>query len=992
MKKALSLLSLLLVAITMINAQTFTTITTSDNLRANGISSDGKYVTGHQITVVSTAFGSEQLVTGMFAWSEDGGLETWDLANTNYFGLGGIGKAVSPTGRIIGLSVDHEITASVELDNGSEDVNLQMSAFSQIGTTEWTILPFSDNTMISYNYAPYALDITDDGNKIIGAQHPGGEAQRRYAGYWDVTDVDNIIFFELEQDQGPGNMGSEALTTSGDASVIGGYNFVGGWTQTPVLWIYNGTEYEYTNIVGIHGEGMVNGVSNNGHYAALTVDGKAGFYDISREKFIQISSSPSVALAVSNTGVVAGYTGDEGNGFIFTESKGMKTIATFLTESGVEYPSGFSFKAITDISADGKIITGWGTLNGVTQSFIITIPEITDEGIYPINVISIINPSYGTITIEWEAPETTATITGYKIYDENNSLLETLDASSTTYTKTGLSEGTYSYYVTVLYGTEESEKSEIVSIILSEAVSLPFFEEFNASNFNTIGWNANNQGIWGWEIMALGGFPPPCAYFFAPSTGDFSESLLSPIIDASEADELYLYFNHCIVGTSTTEFFKIEIYDGTMWQEVEEMPMVNSNLVFTTAKYNISQYSGTDNLRVRFTVHGTSQGDMSQLSLDNVEIRATEVELVAPLSIEAYIAEDDNQVTLTWTSPTDKAELRYLPSDKWTAGTVGNEGKPFIAANMYPAETLALYDGYKLTSLSFMASTTEGAEYKWYVYHKGERLYDATVTSYNANPASEVWTTVQLEIPIIIDANYPLYYGVEIVSHTEADRPVATSDIFKITDDGYSWHSLNIVDGKGNIYSEDGGKTWNRLEPYLITDEFEYTSEVFEVFCIKATIEQDTETEEIERLSGYRILRNGENVLAKQYNEAYGNIFAITTFIDTNPIIGENTCYEVSAYYTTQEDSEPIDICITVNSISNPISEGKVSITSIQGGYEITYQEDVKTMTVYDVAGKKVEEVNMNDSGVYTYTTSHLTTGIYILRFNEIGVSVKIIK
>jgi hypothetical protein len=58
------------------------------------------------------------------------------------------------------------------------------------------------------------------------------------------------------------------------------------------------------------------------------------------------------------------------------------------------------------------------------------------------------------VTLNWEAPN--RNLTGYKVY-RNDTNLETLDTNTLTYNDTDLEDGTYTYSVTALYGTEESE-------------------------------------------------------------------------------------------------------------------------------------------------------------------------------------------------------------------------------------------------------------------------------------------------------------------------------------------------------------------------------------------------------------------------------------------------------------------------------------------------------------------------------------------------------
>jgi len=67
----------------------------------------------------------------------------------------------------------------------------------------------------------------------------------------------------------------------------------------------------------------------------------------------------------------------------------------------------------------------------------------------------------------FETRNTRAEVTGYKIYRDGSEIATVDGASTLTYTDTGVAGGSHSYYVTALYGSEESEASETVSVELS---------------------------------------------------------------------------------------------------------------------------------------------------------------------------------------------------------------------------------------------------------------------------------------------------------------------------------------------------------------------------------------------------------------------------------------------------------------------------------------------------------------------------------------------
>lgn len=282
------------------------------------------------------------------------------------------------------------------------------------------------------------------------------------------------------------------------------------------------------------------------------------------------------------------------------------------------------------------------------------------------------------------------------------------------------------------------------------------------------------------------------------------------------------------------------------------------------------------------------------------------------------------------------------------------------------------------------------AEYKWYVAQGGKRLYEAPVE----NPIAEQWNTVELENPVTIDINQPLYYGVEVVSHTEADLPVATSDVFKLEED-FSWTSLNVADGRGNIYSDDNGETWKTLPLFVYEDEAaQKFYDVYQLFCIAATIKKDPAQESNERIWGYRVKKNGENVLIKTLGNEQ-TLSPLTSFIDIDRLpAGEEACYEVAVFYNNQLESETVSSCITLTDIKAVQPENPLTVSRKADCFEITYPADtnVSRLSLYSVSGQCIATYPLDSSGSFTLPTAYLPNGVYVLNFEGANLSIKIVK
>jgi hypothetical protein len=86
-----------------------------------------------------------------------------------------------------------------------------------------------------------------------------------------------------------------------------------------------------------------------------------------------------------------------------------------------------------------------------------------------VNITVTINPPTGLeytildddVELEWNAPQASRSLSGYRIYRDNQILAESTD---TTYLDTDLSADTYSYYVTAMYGEYESGASNEITV------------------------------------------------------------------------------------------------------------------------------------------------------------------------------------------------------------------------------------------------------------------------------------------------------------------------------------------------------------------------------------------------------------------------------------------------------------------------------------------------------------------------------------------------
>ncbi|MFG0259865.1 MAG: hypothetical protein ACF8LK_05875 [Phycisphaerales bacterium JB041] len=70
-----------------------------------------------------------------------------------------------------------------------------------------------------------------------------------------------------------------------------------------------------------------------------------------------------------------------GTAFIWREGVGTMTLSDYLDEVGVSYDPDFTFAFVSDISSDGRWITGWGAEGFATETFVIHIPAPTSAAV-----------------------------------------------------------------------------------------------------------------------------------------------------------------------------------------------------------------------------------------------------------------------------------------------------------------------------------------------------------------------------------------------------------------------------------------------------------------------------------------------------------------------------------------------------------------------------------------------------------------------------------
>ncbi|MDR2056811.1 MAG: T9SS type A sorting domain-containing protein [Dysgonamonadaceae bacterium] len=1020
MKKLFTLvLSLAFININAENSVTIIQGVGNDAYYATGMSSDGEYITGQ--------VGDQH---HMFVWKRGEALaiERDDNRLSGESQGGSNARGVSITGRVAGICPNPDLYYYDEnYFYGGGESNIVTAAVFDYETETWTFLPIvtnpDRNLVPTYGSRSYA--ISDDGKIIVGGQNPGGESPRFIAGFWKETDSEDIIYTPLSTDVSSSH-GSVAKALSGDGSIIGGFKSAHYNSYIPVLWIDTEKTGNYieTSIPGAT-NGSVESISNNGKYAVLTVliggEGIAYLYNMEENSLVEITSQPSAALSVSDNGVVVGHWGglyyaahitannfsygrhiqDANGAFIFTESAGVKGLKDFFDEEGITYPEEFNFKAATAISSDGKLICGHGILEGKGVSFQVEIPEITSAGVFSARNLKIGSPAYASIQLEWEAVPENPNFVGYKIYSDKGSLLHTTSATETSFTFTEVEDGTYSYYVVASYAGKEAPATKTLTITVGKT-DYPVFEPFDyltegrspeilRTKYWDISTNDKNNT---WELDPNSGLPAGSGAirFLTPIGGEYSESLSSPYFDATESADLYLSFVLSVpegLTGAAEQKLAVEVFDGAEWSTLDVIPAVEGELVvdFKLKEYELSQLAHKDNVRFRLRCFGTANSlDLSWI-IDNLEFTDEPFPLDPPSALSVRSVPEEETVHVNWSDPNGHILLRYMMADDLYDG-VGNAGEPFLAANMYPAEDLQMCEGYKLTSLSFYRFTTPEElleapitvqpEYKWYVSQGEERLLDLAVIDPQLG-----WNTIELSEPIPIDINKALYYGVEIVKHDPLDWPMGVGVMYSPDFQNKRDTALTVAYGRANLLSYDEGETWTTLAEQGV----EYA-----LFYVQATLAKDPAIPPKERVLGYKIFRNGVNLLEEEFGP--GKFTRLNNYTDRFPLIGKEACYTIYTEYFSLALSDGITECITINGIDLIETSGGLKIyPNLVGSNEtirvtLSGEWEGAVVELYDLSGKKIKTIKA--TGQTTPIQLNVEAGIYLLKVNN-KESVKLI-
>jgi hypothetical protein len=696
----------------------------------------------------------------------------------------------------------------------------------------------------------------------------------------------------------------------------------------------------------------------------MTYANKAAIYKVETDEII-IARSSGYCIDVSDDGIAIGFYNININqgrkGFVWSENLGYIEFSNFVTSyaSDITLPEGVNFydQYYIDtpicISRDGKTIIGWSAFGSsvATRAWALSLAEPIKIINRPQNlVVKVDIPSRNIVNLSWEKPQDAAglTLAGYKIYC-NDMEIAMVDGVNASYLHTNVNIGKNTYFITALYeGGVESPGTDKMSVLVVDSYEIPYLDDFEYYELSEKYWKvAPNLSSNRWYINPTypNGYKGTSVSFSVERTGkEYSESLYSRPFDATELSSVYLScFSKILVSKETQDTLYVEILDDvttTNWKTVAKHPIVNKGWGFD--EYDISQYVAGKLFQIRFRATGDTDAQV-YVELDNFQVRSEKETAEGPKELKA-IRKGQN-VDLAWRNPLGSYALSYSTYNPYQA--IGNESKVFIGANKFEPEDLEPYKGLFLTSLTVYITheVSEVTSYKIVAFEGTEKVREQEVLYFMPYE----WNTFSFDEPLEIKGDKPLYFGVEVSSHGATEKPLYTDT------------SVSYQDGKGNLFSEDDGKIWQKLS----------TFDLIHNWCIIGNVREEADAEEWSDLIwGYDIFRNGIKL--------NNGLVAAQTYRDDSPGDG-NVCYTVKAYHAEKAYTQISNqVCIDMSSIKNDKNNKVVLYPNpITDGFSIKGLDSKSMITVTDMNGRSVLYGSIENN---QYVPLNVLDGMYIIK------------
>ncbi|MGC3979617.1 MAG: T9SS type A sorting domain-containing protein [Paludibacteraceae bacterium] len=918
----------------------------------------------------------------------------YDLSIADYVaGVSSNGKyVVTGNGFLVKLGVDttivndtYEVTAVA--DNGAVVGNQPDPSYVVNGETAVNAAVWKDGGWHSLGGGQLSLEdmkaiesssngsssnaITPDGKTIVGMTYTKGGNWDVAPFRWKIDDNFNVID-TVTYNYPRGSQGARFLDIADDGIRGCGWAVTkeDGGMRTPIVF-KSPTEYK---LIAPGQNGEANGISPNGKYVAFSAGDYAGMYDMDKDAIYWCGKiEGTIATQVSDNGIVVGYRSaysDLGEmlrfAFIWSEKIGYVEMPDFFktyapditlpdnltfTENAVNVPMG--------ISADGKTIGGWIGYGmfyrwgwALQLENAIVVPQRPTDLTASADV-----EKRNEVTLNWDIindPENV--LTGFKVFRNDVLLAEITDPAIKTYVEQNAPSGKLVYRVKAVYSTKDSPYSDFAQVAVVDTYTLPLSEDFESKTYDTNYWTTSyTPGSYNkWNLYEYAGVNyTTAAMFYSGGAGLSYQSILkSRPIDATGASKVQISFLQKFDGWSIQNNFdtlNIEVSNdltASNWTMAKQFIVSEQSAEFTTKSIDLSDLAAGKKCYVRFRMVGKDNNSFAY-TLDNIAIVAT----IPDAPIELKVKKVDATQALSWQDPTGSDALTYNTSGLLYQ-SIGDAGVPFIAVNHFDAEDLTALKGKYLTSISAYINQGLTAEsgatptvLKLAVFVDDVQVSDQEVASFVPNK----WNTFKLDVPVAIPEGKTLKFGINVAQHDAGEYPLYVD-------------MSETVDGKGNVYTEDGGVTWLKLSD----SSLEYN------WCIIGNVRETPALNERADLIGYEVYRG-----TKKINEGY--LFS-QTFTDIEDLT--EACYTVKAYYSSLGASDASEeVCFSSSGLKDLNASKYVIPSLVHNGFKFDPKGNTVRLKIMNMNGVVLQNEAYSQQSFINF--SNYAKGIYLVTVSD---------
>lgn len=291
---------------------------------------------------------------------------------------------------------------------------------------------------------------------------------------------------------------------SGQRDIVGGYSQVDG-VRKATLWSSPTTAQTFAMATA------VTAISENGEWAVLD-EGRYRVYIPTGEVMQMLSTydpshvswMPEHMTSIANDGTCFGWYDaslmglTQGVGLVYTMDNRWRTLEDWLRDEKALEIDNLTLRAVRGVTGDMSEIVvdvfpkGISTDDGFTRGLAIRI-DVQVKHLAPKYLSAEQMNGTDVVKVEWEAPLTGGQdVTGYRLYRNNSLLYEAAASERSYYDRQVVSDRTYVYTMTALYGETESEPSYGVSVSCETRAHRPVRDlTLRAVGYNSldISWN-----------------------------------------------------------------------------------------------------------------------------------------------------------------------------------------------------------------------------------------------------------------------------------------------------------------------------------------------------------------------------------------------------------------------------------------------------------------------------------------------------------------------